>query len=74
MQIEIKKVLQAHGLSQADFARELVEAGIFKTFNSAKTCLQYHINGKYKSIDDGIARYMCMRFGLKLDDFITFSF
>jgi len=72
MEINIKQLLSEKNMSQADLARELVKAGIFKNFNTAKTTLQYHINKKYKSIDSELLEYLMKRFDKTLCELIKF--
>ena len=73
MKIAFKELLKEAGMSQMDLARELTAGGYFKTVQSAKTVIQYHLNGKYQSIDMGLLEYLMKRFDKTLCEIVKFD-
>jgi hypothetical protein len=69
----LKSILKDHRVTQAVFARELVVAGIYKNFPSAKTSVYNHCRNSYQSFDWKMLQFTMRRFHLKVEDIITFD-
>ena len=76
MKIAVKEILARHFLetseyiTQAQLAREMVKAGIFKNLHSAQNMLQYNIKGTAKSLDKDMINFLMERFDLELNEVI----
>lgn len=71
MVIKFKTLCQEAGITQSQFARELVAAGIFVSIGSARTTMYYNGSGKNKSIDKDLLEFSAKRFNKTFDQIIT---
>lgn len=81
MKIDFKKlVTEWNGqnplrkISQRSIAREMVNAGIFKTTGSAIAMMQYHSSGRAKSVDYEMLMFLERRFGKTFDTLVEREF
>jgi len=56
--------------NQSKLAREMVANGILKTEHSAKNMIQYHQNGKAKSVDFEMLIFLCNKFKKEVNEII----
>ena len=71
--INFKELLNGTGMSQAEFARELVAHGFYKNFKSAITTINYFNAGTVKSIDMELLEYLMKRFDKTLCEIVKFD-
>ena len=77
MQIDFKKLIEEWNVlnplnktNQAKLAREMVSCDIFKTEHSAINMLQYHQNGKAKSVDFEMLIFLCGKFKKEINEML----
>lgn len=76
MKIDFKKLIAEYNatnntrLTQSAIAREMVTAGVLRTFRSAVTMMQYHSSGKAKSVDYEMLLFLEQRFGKTFDQIV----
>ena len=56
--------------NQSKLARDLVANGILKTEHSAINMLQYHQNGKAKSVDFEMLIFLCGKFKKEINEIL----
>jgi len=74
MKIDFKQIIKDSGehISQRGLAKEMTEAGIFKTLPSAYSMMYYHQSGKAKSCDYELLKFLVRRFNIKGSDILKF--
>lgn len=58
-------------LTKAELAREMVEAGVINSFQSALNLIQFHQNGKAKSADLELLKFLCRKFDKQVNEILT---
>ena len=64
MRIDFEKLIQESGekITKLSLAKEMFKAGLFKSQKSAINMINYHQNGKAKSVDLLLMDYLIKRF------------
>ena len=77
MQINFRKLIEDWNAknpmdktNQSKLAREMVANGILKTEHSAINMLQYHQNGKAKSVDFEMLTFLCRKFKKEINEIL----
>ncbi|MEN6569042.1 MAG: hypothetical protein ABFC18_03415 [Rikenellaceae bacterium] len=75
MKIDFDKLIIDSGekITKIGLAREMTEAGIFKSVRSAENMIQFHQSGKAKSCDYELLQYLMKRFNKNLLEIIDIN-
>ena len=62
MRIKFDELIKGEKMTKLSLADEMFQKGLFKSRKSAINMINYHINGKAKSADWELLKYLCARF------------
>ena len=75
MRIDFEKLIQESGekITKLSLAKEMFKAGLFKSQKSAINMINYHQNGKAKSVDLLLLKYLIVRFNKTAQEIINWN-
>ena len=75
MRIDFEKLIQESGkkMTKLSLAKEMFKAGLFKSQKSAINMINYHQNGKAKSVDLLLLKYLIKRFNKTAQEIINWN-
>ena len=75
MRIDFEKLIQESGkkMTKLSLAKEMFKAGLFKSQKSAINMINYHQNGKAKSVDLLLLKYLIKRLNKTAQEIINWN-
>ena len=75
MKIDFDKLIQDSGekMTKLSLAKDMFKAGLFKSHKSAINMINYHQNGKAKSVDLLLLKYLIVRFNKTAQEIINWN-